>query len=567
LKDPLCILACVSVDPRIGTVIAGCRIEGRLRPGGMSEVFRAEHLHLGRKVALKLLDPRLAQDEGYRQRFLRESRLAAALYHPNIVPIYDAGEADGTPFLMMHLVEGDDLAATIRARGPMDVEQTLSIMGQVVKALDAAHDRGLVHRDVKPGNILIANGEGVEPSGHTYLTDFGLAKQVSSSGTALTRKGLFMGTLDYVAPEQIQGQEVDRRADVYAIACVAYECLAGEVPFPRDSEVAMMYAHMHDAPPDLSAKRPDLPPQVDSVVTRAMAKNLAERYPTAGEFFADLRSALESETAAVVAAPPAAAVEQPRSAEAPVSPEAVAAAPDAAPVAPPLVDVFALDVQGTRFGLGRTATGYAIWDLHAGGTPVRLFPLTDESWQLAWATYHELEASPDPTGEAAVGAPAGEPRPEAMSTSGPSEPLLVGVVFLDYRGQKYALGRTGDSYSIWDLQAGGYPVQTFSLQGRGWEEAWSRYQELEASPAAAPEGVPAASESEVQPDQGPRELVGALAIDYRGEGYALGRSSDAYAIWDVAAGGYPVQVYALDGSGWNAAWQAFQDLEARLDQR
>ncbi|MDQ4006357.1 MAG: serine/threonine protein kinase, partial [Actinomycetota bacterium] len=136
----------MSVDPRIGTIIAGCRIEGRLRPGGMSEVFRAEHLHLGRKVALKLLDPRLAQDEGYRQRFLRESRLAAALYHPNIVPIYDAGEADGTPFLMMHLVEGDDLAATIRARGPMDVEQTLSIMGQVVKALDAAHDRGLVHR-------------------------------------------------------------------------------------------------------------------------------------------------------------------------------------------------------------------------------------------------------------------------------------------------------------------------------------------------------------------------------------------------------------------------------------
>jgi serine/threonine-protein kinase len=532
----------------------------------MSEVFRAEHLHLGRKVALKLLDPRLAQDEGYRQRFLRESRLAAALYHPNIVPIYDAGEADGTPYLMMHFVEGDDLAATIRARGPLDVEAALSIIGQVVKALDAAHDRGLVHRDVKPGNILIASGEGVEPSGHTYLTDFGLAKQVSS-GTALTRKGLFMGTLDYVAPEQIQGQEVDRRADIYAIGCVAYEALAGEVPFPRDSEVAMMYAHMHDPPPVLSVKRPDLPPQVDAVMTRAMAKELADRYPTAGEFFGDLRAALEAEGAVAVAAPQAAPWEQPSAAAPPISPEAVAAAPDAAPVAPPLIDVFAIDVQGTRFGLGRTATGYAIWDLHTGGTPVRVYPLTDQSWQLAWSEYYELEASPDPSGEAAIGAPTEEPRPEAMSTSGPGEPLLMGVVFLDYRGQKYALGRTADSYAIWDLQAGGYPIQAFSLQGPGWEQAWARYQELEASPVAAPEGAPAASEGEAQAAQGPQELVGALAIDYRGEGYALGRSSDAYAIWDAAAGGYPVQVFALDGNGWNAAWQAYQDLESRLGQR
>ena len=469
---------------------------------------------------------------------------------------------------MMHFVEGDDLAETIRTTGQLDVQGALSIIGQVVKALDAAHDRGLVHRDVKPGNILIASGEGVEPAGHTYLTDFGLAKQVSS-GTALTRKGLFMGTLDYVAPEQIQGQELDRRADIYAIACVTYETLAGEVPFPRDSEVAMMYAHMHDDPPLMSAKRPDLPPEVDAVLTSALAKDPQSRFPSAGEFFAALRDALEGERAE---APKAAApVAQPAVAQSaigpPISPEEVAAAPDAAPVAPPLVDVFAIDVQGTRFGLGRTATGYAIWDLHRGGSPVRAYPLSEEAWNEAWAAYHELEASPDPSGEAEIGAPTAESRPEAMTASGPREPLLMGVVFLDYRGQKYALGRTADSYGIWDLQAGGFPVQTFALHGPGWEQGWAMYQELEASPAAAPAGAPAASEEEAQVEQPAPDLVGALSVDYRGEGYALGRSSDAYAIWDVAAGGYPVQVFVLDPTGWNAAWQAFQDLEANFERR
>jgi serine/threonine-protein kinase len=554
----------MSVDPRIGTVVAGSRIEARCRPGGMSEVFRAEHLHLGRKVALKLLDPRLGQDEGYRQRFQRESRLAAALYHPNIVPIYDAGEADGTPYLMMHFVEGDDLADLIRREGPLPVDRVISIIGQVVKALDAAHDRGLVHRDVKPGNILIASGEGVEPSGHTYLTDFGLAKQVSS-GTALTRKGLFMGTLDYVAPEQIQGLDVDRRADVYAMGAVTYESLAGEVPFPRDSEVAMMYAHMNDPPPSLAAKRPDLPPQVDPVIARAMAKDTSDRYATAGQFFSDLKDALAAEGVDPSAPAPAQMGAQPAAAgAAPMSPEEVAAAPDAAPVAPPLVDVFAIDFQGTRFGIGRTANGYAIWDMHAGGPPVRVYPLAAESWDAAWATYQELEASPDPTAEAAIGAP--EPRPEEMSTSSPGEPLLMGVVFLDYRGQKYALGRTADSYGIWDLQAGGYPVQVFPLHDQGWLQGWSRYQELEASPAASPEGAPAVADADIPAEAvaepQPQELAGALALDYQGGGYALGRTSDAYAIWDVTSGGHPVRVFSQDGGGWQEAWQAFQDLES-----
>ncbi len=326
-----------------------------------------------------------------------------------------------------------------------------------------------------------------------------------------------------------------------------------------------MYAHMNDPPPSLSAKRPDLPPQVDEVIARAMAKNLTDRYATAGQFFSDLGDALAAEGAVATAPSRGQTGVQPGAAgAAPASPEEVAAAPDAAPMAPPLVDVFAIDFQGARFGIGRTATGYAIWDLHAGGSPVRVFPLSAEAWEAAWATYQELEASPDPTAEAAVGVP--EPRPEEMSTSTPGEPLLMGVVFLDYRGQKYALGRTADSYGIWDLQAGGYPVQTFPLYDQGWLEGWGRYQELEASPAASPEGVPAATDAEVPAEAAgepqPQQLVGAVALDYQGGGYALGRTSDAYAIWDVTSGGNPVRVFAQDGGGWQEAWQAFQDLES-----
>lgn len=324
----------------------------------------------------------------------------------------------------------------------------------------------------------------------------------------------------------------------------------------------MMYAHMNDPPPSLSGQRPDLPPQVDAVIARALAKSADDRFATAGEFFADLRDAIHAE-----AAPVAAAV-QPSVAR-PAVPAAAeeTAAPEAAPEAPPLVDVFAIDVQGARFGLGRTATGYAIWDTGAGGAPVRAYPLSDESWTVAWAEFQRLESSPDPTGEAAVGAPAVEqPRDSA-----PGEPLIMGVVFLDYRGQRYALGRTDDSYAIWDLQAGGYPVQAFALHDQGWQAAWARYQELEASPGAATDGVPAAIEAEAAPEAvaepEPRPLEGAVALDYQGSGYALGRTSDAYAIWDVAAGGSPVQVFGQDGDGWNSAWEAFQQLEARLAQR
>jgi tRNA A-37 threonylcarbamoyl transferase component Bud32 len=518
----------VSLDPRIGTVVAGCRIEERLGPGGMSLVYRAEHATLGRKVAIKFLAPQLADDEAYRERFLRESRLASALHHPNIVPIHDAGEADGVPYITMHFVEGTDLAALLLGEAPLATDRILAILFQVAGALDAAHDRGLVHRDVKPANILIASGEGVEVPGHVYLTDFGLAKQVAGVGAALTKQGLFMGTLDYIAPEQIQGREVDRRTDVYSLGCVVYECLTGVTPYPRETEVAMLYAHMQDPPPAVGERRPDFPPRVDAVVTRTLAKRADDRYPTCREFLEDLEAALD-------ALPPARPVElpAPQPAEAP------------APSLPPLTGVVSVDHRGSRFGLGRTSTGYAVWSLEAGGDPVRVFPLTDEAWPEAWTAFHELEAAP------AERAPVLEPAPAG-------EPALAGMVLLDHRGRGYGLGRTEHEYAIWGRVAGGRPVTTWPIHPEAWRDAWARYQELEA--AFTPE-VAAADPARRAP------LAGAVTVDYAGRGYGLGRTADAYAIWDLGVGGGPIRTFPLDPSAWPEAWAVFQELESPGAQR
>ncbi|MGH2673941.1 MAG: protein kinase domain-containing protein [Actinomycetota bacterium] len=534
----------MSLDPRIGTVVAGCRIEERLGPGGMSLVYRAEHATLGRKVAIKFLDPRLAEDEAYRKRFLRESRLAAALYHPNIVPIYDAGEAEGVPYITMHFVQGTDLAELLKRQGSPPTDGVVTIMLQVAGALDAAHDRGLVHRDVKPANILIASGEGVEPEGHVYLTDFGLAKQVAAAGTALTKQGLFMGTLDYVAPEQIQGQEVDRRTDVYSLGCVVYECLTGTTPYPRENEVAMLYAHMQEPPPPAREHRPELPPRVDAVLARTMAKRADDRYATCRELVEDLQAALDAVPAAVPVELPPVGPSAPQ--------EETTPPPDQRPSAPPLADVVSLDHAGTRFGLGRTANGYAIWDLEAGGRPVRLFPLADQSWAVAWQTFQDLEAAP-PEEHPAASVPEAVPEPASAPVAS-AEPLLVGVVFLDYRGRRFALGRTEEEYAIWDLSAGGMPAHTWPIRPEAWREAWARYQEQEA--AAEPAPVTPAQTAQ------PRELTGAVAVDYTGAGYGLGRTTDAYAIWDLSAGGSPVRIFPLHPSSWQQAWAAFQELES-----
>ena len=269
---------------RIGTEFAGYRIEALLGRGGMSVVYLAEHVRLGRRVALKLLAPMLSDDDTYRDRFQRESRRAAELDHPNVVPIFDAGEAEGQLFIAMRYIEGCDLKVLIGRDGSLGMGRTLFILEQAADGLDAAHERNLIHRDVKPGNILIA-----EPSEHVYLTDFGVVKHTASRG--LTRTGFFIGTVDYAAPEQIEGLPVDARTDVYALGCVLYECLVGKAPFDRDAEITVMHAHLIDAPPLLTAARPDLPKALNRVLASALAKSKDDRYDTCGQLIEAARVA------------------------------------------------------------------------------------------------------------------------------------------------------------------------------------------------------------------------------------------------------------------------------------
>jgi serine/threonine protein kinase len=247
-----------------GTTFAGYRIEDLVGRGGMGVVYRATDLSLERHVALKLIAPELADDERFRSRFLREPRLAASLDHPNVIPIYEAGEHDGQLYLAMRYVEGSDLRTMLEREGKLSPERTLAILAQVAGALDAAHRRALVHRDVKPANVLL------DGDGHVYLTDFGITKQL---GGASTDTGRVVGTLDYLAPEQIRGEAVDGRTDSYALACVLYECLSGAPPFRRETEAEMLWAHMHEQPaplPDYGA--------LDPVLGRGLAKERDERY-------------------------------------------------------------------------------------------------------------------------------------------------------------------------------------------------------------------------------------------------------------------------------------------------
>src|SRR5262245_50032679 len=272
---------------RIGTQIAGYRIESLLSRGGMGEVYLAEQDAPRRRVALKLLAPELSDDPGFRERFVRESEAAASIDHPNVIPIYQSGEADGALFMAMRYVEGTDLRTLLAKEGPLPPERAVRICAQVADALEAAHERGLVHRDVKPANILVGRSD------HAYLSDFGLIRRQEVS-TAITKTGQFMGTIDYVAPEQIKGQAVDGRADIYSLGCVLYECLTGEPPFRRETEVATLYAHLEDPPPAPSTKVPTCPTALDKAAVKAMATKPADRFATAQEFKGEVRTTTQA---------------------------------------------------------------------------------------------------------------------------------------------------------------------------------------------------------------------------------------------------------------------------------
>ena len=271
-------------DGRIGSEIAGFRIVSVLGQGGMGTVYVAEQSSPRRKVVLKLLRPELSRDDAFRQRFVHESEAAASTEHPNIIPIYSAGEESGVLYIAMRYVEGNDLRDLIAREGSLAADRAVEIVSQVASALDAAHRRGLVHRDVKPGNVLL------DEHGNAYLSDFGLIKR-SQIDTGLTKTGQFMGSIEYCAPEQIRGDEVDGRADVYSLACVLFESIAGMPPFKRDTEVATLYAHLEQPPPSLSSLSPASSDELDRVIGKAMAKRPSERYATAGEFARDVRHA------------------------------------------------------------------------------------------------------------------------------------------------------------------------------------------------------------------------------------------------------------------------------------
>jgi len=270
-----------------GSTIGRYLLEEQIGHGGMAAVFKARDEQLGRVVALKILAPALAADQAFRQRFIRESRAAAAVDDPHIIPLFEAGEADGVLFIAMRYVPGGDVRTLLFHQGPLSAERVAAIVSPVASALDAAHATGLVHRDVKPANMLLDSRPG-RPD-HVYLSDFGLSK---AGSTVVTGTGMFLGTVDYAAPEQINDQHVDGRADQYALGCAAFEMLSGEPPFRRDHSMAVLAAHVSQPPPRLSAKRAGLPAVVDAVFARVLAKRADDRYRSCGEFSDALRDAL-----------------------------------------------------------------------------------------------------------------------------------------------------------------------------------------------------------------------------------------------------------------------------------
>ena len=284
----------------IGTEFAGLRVDALVGRGGMGVVYRASDPSLDRTVALKLIAPALAHDEDFRRRFIAESKVAASLDDPTVIPIYQAGDCEGTLFLVMRFVAGDDLRTLIRREGRLEPARAARITAQIASALDAAHESGLVHRDVKPANVLLTAND------HVYLTDFGLTKRLAAE-TSDTQSGQFLGTVDYVAPELIRGQRAGPASDLYALGCLLFHALTGHVPFRVETTEAKLWAHMSEEPPAVSAAAPGAPVALDAVVAKAMSKNPEDRFATAGELGAAALAAAPAPDSATVSEARAAA--------------------------------------------------------------------------------------------------------------------------------------------------------------------------------------------------------------------------------------------------------------------
>jgi serine/threonine protein kinase len=277
-------------DPNIGRSFDGYVVETVIGQGGMGIVYRAHNEATGELVALKLMAPHLSHSVSFRERFINEASLGPRLNHPNVVPIYESGEAGGELYIAMQLVEGNDLKSLLAEKGRLGIGESLSIIRKVASALDAAHEAGIVHRDVKPQNIMISTSDDKESE--VFVTDFGLVRPMSSE-TSVSQTGQVFGSVPYMSPELIEGAPADGRADVYALGCVLYECLVGCPPFERANEVAVVWAHVHENPPRVSTKRSDVLPGVDDVVLKAMAKHPDDRFLTCGEMVAELEVAIK----------------------------------------------------------------------------------------------------------------------------------------------------------------------------------------------------------------------------------------------------------------------------------
>jgi Protein kinase domain len=335
----------VATDLQVGEELGGFRIESVIGRGGMGVVYLARDLTLDRMAALKVVIPELADDPEFRERFIREARLAASLDHPNIIPIHHAGEVGGRLYIAMRYVSSD-LRTQIDAGAPLEPKRALELLDQAASGLDAAHRRGLVHRDVKPANILIEPATEGSDAERAFLTDFGLVKHLDSA-TRLTRSGMFLGTLEYAAPEQLQGKTLGGRTDQYALGCILFECLSGTPPYEAETEAQMMYSHVFEPPPKLSERRPDLPRSLDDVLARAMAKQMEDRYANCVSLVAAARGKLAGPRTAYApppmpraegateAVPPPMPVPPPDAPPAPAAAATEAPAPDVADTVPP----------------------------------------------------------------------------------------------------------------------------------------------------------------------------------------------------------------------------------------
>ena len=430
-------------------MFAGHRITGVAGRGGMGVVYRAVQLDLERAVALKLIAADLAEDSSFRDRFVRESRLAASIDHPNVIPIYYTGEYEGDLYIAMRYVDGSDLRTLVRALGRLEPERAVHIVAQVASALDAAHERGIVHRDVKPANVLLG------ASDHAYLTDFGLTKRISShSGT--TRAGGWVGTLGFVAPEQIRGERVDARADVYALGCVLFHTLAGGPPYQRDSDEATLWAHLHDDPPSLRANAPDAPPELQAVIDRALAKEPDDRYQSAGDLGRAALAAIGRHDAPRgdrVVARGAAAPAEAETAASPDQAPTVLADPGAAPRRPP--PGLGLGARGDSGRSRSPSSRRSPCPGGGGGTPA--------------SSSTPTTATTSPAGDQ-VPAVAGRVARTIKVGSRPNAVVVAGglVWVLRARSDRLATLRLSGARAPYRPRVGALPAAAASLSGRLW---------------------------------------------------------------------------------------------------